>query len=261
MSESEFAGERIAKRIARSGLCSRRDAERLIMEQRVRIDDKMVESPALNVTPDQRILVDDTPLPDIQPVRLFRLHKPSGVVSTAKDPEGRRTIDELVRQIDPKLPRVMPIGRLDINSEGLLLMTNDGGLKRRLELPATGWLRRYKVRAYGTIPDEKLAALKNGITIDGITYGSIMARLESRKGANAWYLMGLKEGKNREIRRVLEHLGLQVSRLIRTGYGPFQLGMLKPREIEEIYGKVLREQLGAKLTEGLMLPEPRQKRH
>lgn len=261
MSESAFAGERIAKRIARSGLCSRRDAERLITEQRVRIDDQLVASPALNVTSDQRILVDDQPLPDIEPVRLFRLHKPAGVVSTAKDPEGRRTINELVHLINPKLPRLMPIGRLDINSEGLLLMTNDGGLKRQLELPSTGWLRRYKVRAYGSIPDEKLAALKNGITIEGVTYGSILARLESRKGANAWYLMGLKEGKNREIRRVLDHLGLQVSRLIRTGYGPFQLGVLKSREMDEIYGKVLREQLGTKLTAGLMLPEPRQKRH
>ena len=256
----QYEGERIAKRMSRSGLCSRRDAERLIKEGRVRIDDKVIESPALNVTVNDRILVDDEPLPDIQPVRLFRLHKPAGVVCSAKDPQGRRTLDDLIRHINPKLPRLMPIGRLDINSEGMILMTNDGGLKRQLELPSTGWLRRYKVRAYGTIPDEKLAALKNGITIEGVTYGSILARLESRKGANAWYQMGLKEGKNREIRRVLDHLGLQVSRLIRIGYGPFQLGVLKPREMEEVYGKVLREQLGAKLSAGLMLPEPRQKR-
>ena len=163
--------------------------------------------------------MDDEPLPDVEPVRLFRLHKPMGVVSTARDPEGRRVLDQL---IPPELPRLMPIGRLDINSEGLILMTNDGGLKRRLELPSTGWLRRYKVRAYGSVMPDALKALEQGITIDGIVYGPILARLDSRKGANAWYSMGLKEGKNREVRRVLDHLGLKVSRLIRTAYGPFQ---------------------------------------
>lgn len=253
---SNFEGERIAKRIARSGVCSRRDAERLIADGRVAVDGQVISSPALNITPDQRVTVDDTPLPGLEPVRLFRLHKPMGVISAARDPDGRRTLDDLVREADPKLPRLMPVGRLDINSEGLLLMTNDGELKRRLELPSTGWLRRYKVRAYGTIPDTALANLKNGITIDGLRYSSILARLESRKGANAWYSIGLKEGKNREVRRVLEHLGLQVSRLIRVAYGPFQLGALPSRAVEEFTGKVLREQLGKKMTEGLLLPEP-----
>jgi len=254
--ESPFDGERVAKRIARSGVCSRRDAERLIAQGRVAVDGEVITSPALNITAEQRVTVDDKPIPGLAPVRLFRLHKPMGVISAARDPEGRRTIDDLVRHADPALPRLMPIGRLDINSEGLLLLTNDGELKRRLELPSTGWLRRYRVRAYGTVPDATLADLKNGITIDGLRYGSILARLESRKGANAWYSLGLKEGKNREIRRVLEHLGLQVSRLIRVAYGPFQLGALPPRMVEELTGKVLREQLGKKLTEGLHLPVP-----
>ncbi|MCB2055018.1 MAG: rRNA pseudouridine synthase [Geminicoccaceae bacterium] len=250
-----FEGERIAKRIARAGHCSRRAAEALIREGRVAVDGRTVDGPALNVTDDQRVTIDGEPLAAAEPVRLFRLHKPTGVVTTARDPEGRRTIDDLLRHSGTVLPRLMPIGRLDVNSEGLLLLTNDGGLKRRLELPATGWLRRYRVRVHGTVDPRALTALERGIEIDGIRYGSIKARLDRQLASNAWLAVGLTEGKNREVRRVLEHLGLQVSRLIRTAYGPFQLGALEPRMVEEITGKVVREQLGGKLLAGLLEPE------
>lgn len=242
MSEASTGeGERIAKRIARAGLCSRRDAERLIAEGRVVVDGHKLTSPALDVTSGQTITVDGRPLPDAEPPRLFRYHKPKGVITTARDPEGRPTVQDT---LPPGLPRLMPVGRLDINSEGLLLLTNDGGLKRRLELPATGFARRYKVRAYGTIDDAGLARLARGIKVDGVAYGPIEARIERRQGENAWLLVGLKEGKNREVRRALEQLGLQVSRLIRLAYGPFQLGALPKRMIEEVPRKVLNDQLG-----------------
>jgi len=254
---AEAQGERAAKLIARAGLCSRREAEKLILEGRVEVEGTRLESPGLRVLPGQRITVDGAPLPGLEPVRLFRLHKPKGILTAARDPDGRRTIYDL---LDPGLPRLMPIGRLDLNSEGLLLLTNDGGLKRRLELPATGWIRRYKVRAYGTVDENVLEALKEGIEIDGVRYGGIQVRLESRKGANAWYLVGLREGRNREVRRVFEHLGLTVSRLIRVAYGPFQLGGLAPRAVEEVSGKVLREQLGTKLLAGLDAPTSVRKR-
>ena len=244
-------GERIAKKIARAGICSRRQAETLIAERRVTVDGQVIESPALNVTGAQIVAIDGETLRTPEPVRLFRLHKPTGVVSTARDPDGRRTITDL---LPPELPRLMTIGRLDINSEGLLLLTNDGELKRRLELPSTGWLRRYRVRVYGDLDEQALKALESGIEIDGVRYGSIMARLDSRRGANAWLSVGLREGKNREIRRVLDHLGLQVSRLIRIAYGPFQLGSLQPRDVDELTGKVVREQLGGKLLDGLIVP-------
>ncbi|MCB9944127.1 MAG: rRNA pseudouridine synthase [Geminicoccaceae bacterium] len=244
-------GERIAKKIARAGICSRRQAETLIAERRVTVDGQVIESPALNVTDAQIVAIDGETLRTPEPVRLFRLHKPTGVVSTARDPDGRRTITDL---LPPELPRLMTIGRLDINSEGLLLLTNDGELKRRLELPSTGWLRRYRVRVYGDLDEQALKALESGIEIDGVRYGSIMARLDSRRGANAWLSVGLREGKNREIRRVLDHLGLQVSRLIRIAYGPFQLGSLQPRDVDELTGKVVREQLGGKLLDGLIVP-------
>ena len=239
------AGERIAKRIARAGLCSRRDAERLIAAGRVGVDGQTLRSPAFDVRPDQRITVDGAPLPTAEPARLFRYHKPKGVLTTASDPEGRTTIDAT---LPDGLPRLMPVGRLDLNSEGLLLLTNDGDLKRRLELPSTGWLRRYRVRAFGGIDDARLRGLAQGTTVGGVTYGPIQARVDRVQGDNIWLTMGLREGKNREVRNVLQHLGLEVNRLIRVAYGPFQLGQLARRGVEEVRHKVLEEQLGSILA-------------
>ncbi len=241
------SGERIAKWIARAGICSRRDAERLIAAGRVRVDGRTVASPALRVGPAQRVEVDGEPLPAFEPPRLFRFHKPRGVLTTARDPQGRPTVEML---LPSKLPRLMPVGRLDLNSEGLLLLTNDGMLKRRLELPATGWVRRYRVRAFGRVAEERLRKLAGGITVGGIAYGPIDARIDRRQGANLWLTVALREGRNREIRRVLEHLGLEVGRLIRISYGPFHLGGLPKRAIAEVPPKVLREQLGG------LLPAP-----
>jgi 23S rRNA pseudouridine2605 synthase len=234
--------ERIAKRIARAGLCSRREAEAWIAAGRVAVDGQVLASPAVTVTPDQVVTVDGKRLPEPEPARLFRYHKPRGVVTTARDPEGRPTI---YAALPPDLPRLMPVGRLDLNSEGLLLLTNAGELKRRLELPSTGWLRRYRVRVFGRVEDPELAKLRNGLTLKGVAYGPIEARLDRVQGDNAWLTVGLREGKNREIRHVMEHLGLKVNRLIRTSYGPFQLGNLPPGGIEEVRPKVLKEQLGA----------------
>ena len=235
------AAERIAKRIARAGLCSRRDAERLIAEGRVEVDGRPLTSPAVSVAPEARILVDGEALPQPDAARLWRLHKPTGVLTAARDERGRRTIHDL---LPPNLPRVMPVGRLDLNSEGLLLLTTDGGLKRRLELPATGWVRRYRVRVFGQVDPAALAGLAGGVTIEGLRYGPIQARLDSRSGANAWLTVSLQEGKNREVRRACQHLGLRVSRLIRIAFGPFQLGKLAPGAVDEVSPKVLREQLG-----------------
>ena len=235
-------GERIAKLIARAGLCSRRDAEAWIEARRVAVDGIVLSSPALRVRPGQRITVDGKLLPAPEATRLFRYHKPKGVVTSARDPEGRATIYDTLPE---GLPRLMPVGRLDISSEGLLLLTNDGALKRRLELPSTGWLRRYRARAFGEVDDRRLKALAQGVTIDGIAYGPIEARLDRTQGDNAWFTLSLREGKNREVRRVLEHVGLQVNRLIRMAYGPFQLGHLPKRTVEEVPPKVLREQVGA----------------
>jgi 23S rRNA pseudouridine2605 synthase len=236
-------GERIAKVIARAGLCSRRDAERLIAEGRVTVAGKVLDSPAVTVLPGEEIAVDGAALPAAAPARLWRYHKPGGLITAARDPQDRPTIYDRLPQ---NLPRVMPVGRLDLNSEGLLLLTNDGGLKRRLELPATGWTRRYRVRVFGRIDEERLAALAKGVRVDGLDYGPIRARLDSRRGANAWLSMALAEGKNREVRKVCEHLGLKVSRLIRVAYGPFQLGQLPVGAVEEVPAKVLDEQLGDK---------------
>jgi 23S rRNA pseudouridine2605 synthase len=236
--------ERVAKRIARSGLCSRRDAERLIAAGRVAVDGAVLSSPALSVTAANLVTVDGEPLPASEQPRLFRYHKPAGVLTAARDPEGRPTIYD---RLPDGLPRLMPIGRLDMASEGLLLLTNDGALKRRLELPATGWLRRYRVRVHGRIDEAKLRGLEGGIEIDGFRYGPIQATLDRVQGSNAWLTVALREGKNREIRRVLEHFGWPVSRLIRLSFGPFQLGGLAAGAIEEVPGKVLREQLGAGL--------------
>jgi len=244
---SEFAGERLAKVIARAGLCSRREAERWIEAGRVAVDGAKVTSAALNVGPGHRVEVDGQPLPQAEAPRLWRYHKTQGLVVTDRDPEGRRTIFDALPET---LPRTISVGRLDLNSEGLLLLTNDGELARHLELPSTGWLRRYRVRVHGRVDPASLARLAKGITVAGVRYGPIAAALERQKGDNAWLSFALREGKNREVRRVLEHLGWPVSRLIRIAYGPFQLGKLAPGAVEEVARGVLREQVGKVLKGG-----------
>ncbi|NKB48212.1 MAG: pseudouridine synthase [Alphaproteobacteria bacterium] len=238
--DQQTKGERIAKVLARAGLCSRREAERWIALGRVKVDGQVIDSPALNVLPDADILVDDAPLPDRQPTRLWRYHKPTGRLTTRRDPEGRPTIYD---GLPPELANAITIGRLDMNSEGLLLLTNDGALARRLELPSTGWIRKYRVRVHGAVDAKSLESLANGVTIDGQHYGAITATLERQVGANAWIAVALREGKNREIRRVMEHLGYSVSRLIRTSFGPFQLGKLPRGNVEEVANKVLASNL------------------
>ncbi|MDB5541135.1 MAG: hypothetical protein JWQ89_2862 [Devosia sp.] len=239
-------GDRLAKVIARSGLCSRRDAEGWIKDGRVTVNGKKVLTPAFNVSEKDKIKVDGEPLAARQGTRVWLYHKPAGLVVTEKDPEGRPTVFEALEQKD--LPRVVSIGRLDINTEGLLLVTNDGGLKRVLELPATGWLRRYRVRAFGSVTQAQLDTLKDGIEIEGIQYGPIEAILERAQGSNTWLVLSLREGKNREVKNVLGALGLQVNRLIRVSYGPFQLGDLPEGEVEVVAARVLRDQLGKRLA-------------
>ncbi|GIK97402.1 MAG: pseudouridine synthase [Alphaproteobacteria bacterium] len=233
--------ERIAKVLARAGLCSRRDAERWIAAGRVAVNGRVLDSPAVTVGPRDRVSVDGKPLPARQPTRLWRFHKPRGLLTTARDPEGRPTVFE---RLPPELPRVVSVGRLDLNSEGLLLLTNDGELARRLELPSTGWTRRYRVRVFGQVDEARLASLAKGVTVDGVKYGAIRATLDRQQGDNAWLSMSLAEGKNREVRRVCEHFGWRVSRLIRVSYGPFQLGALEPESVEEVPTRVLKDQLG-----------------
>lgn len=242
----EWVGERIAKVLARSGVCSRRDAERLIAEQRVVVDGTIVMTPATKVTVDQIIEVDGKPIPKQDQSRLWIYHKPQGLVTTHRDPQGRPTVFE---SLPRALPRLISVGRLDIASEGLLLLTNDGGLSRHLELPSTAWIRRYRVRVLGRLDQKDLDALKHGVTVNGVSYGPIEASLDRATGANVWLTVSLKEGKNREVRRVLEHLGVRVNRLIRTSYGPFQLGKMKPGEMEEVPNKALQEQLGRFLNQ------------
>ena len=243
---SEEKGERIAKVIARAGLASRREAERWIADGRVSVDGKVLTSPAVVVTASSRITVDGRPLPIAQRSRLFRFHKPRGMLTTEHDPQGRPTIYD---GMPAELPRLMPVGRLDFNSEGLLLLTNDGELKRHLELPATGWTRRYRVRAHGACNPEALALLKRGVVVEGVRYGPIEAVIDRQQGSNAWLTMTLTEGKNREVRRVLEHLGLTVNRLIRIAYGPFQLGDIPSLACVEVAPKTLSDQLG-RLAQG-----------
>jgi 23S rRNA pseudouridine2605 synthase len=238
-------GERIAKVMARAGLCSRREAEEWIAQGRVAVNGAVIASPALNVGARDKIAVDSKPLPARERTRLFLYHKPRGLVTTHADPEKRPTIFE---RLPKTLPRVVSVGRLDLNTEGLLLLTNDGGLARALELPQTGWLRRYRVRAHGSITQPELDALRKGVTVNGVRYGAIEAALDRAQGANVWLTFAIREGKNREVRNVLEHLGLKVNRLIRVSFGPFQLGELAEGAVEEVRTRHLREQLGERIA-------------
>ena len=239
------SGERIAKVVSRAGLASRRDAEEWIVQGRVSVNGRVINSPALDVTENDVVTVDGQPLPPRERTRLFLYHKPRGLMTTHADPEGRPTVFD---NLPEGLPRLISVGRLDFNTEGLLLLTNDGGLARALELPETGWLRRYRVRAHGEVTQAQLDALKNGVEVDGVKYGPIDATLERDQGANVWLVFAIREGKNREVRNVMAHLGLEVNRLIRVSYGPFQLQELAEGAVEEVKTRVLREQLGEKIA-------------
>lgn len=238
--------ERIAKRMARAGLCSRRDAERWIEAGRVILNGVTLTSPATTVGDDDDIVVDDTPLPRKERSRLWRYHKPVGLVTSHNDEKGRETVFD---SLPEDLPRVISVGRLDINSEGLLLLTNDGELARRLELPATGWKRKYRVRVHGHPKEHELKKINKGVSIEGIRYDAIEAELDSTKGANSWLTVSIREGKNREVRKVMDHLGYPVLRLIRVSYGPLQLGELEDGEVEEVKSKILRDQMGVEKYE------------
>ncbi len=238
-------GERIAKVIARAGLASRREAETWIAAGRVAVNDKVISSAAFNVRQEDRISVDGRPLPVRERTRLFLYHKPAGLLTTHHDARGRPTI---FANLPKQLPRLISVGRLDLNTEGLLLLTNDGGLARVLELPSTGWLRRYRVRAHGRVSPEQLATLRHGISIGGIRYGPIECSIDRVQASNVWLTFAIREGKNREVKNVLGYLGLAVNRLIRVSFGPFQLGDLAPGKIEEVKTRVLREQIGERVA-------------
>lgn len=255
MSESP-PSNRIAKVLARHGIASRREAEKIIEAGRVTVNGKAIDSPALNVTDKDKITVDGKPLENRDPPRLWLYHKPSGLVTTTKDEKGRQTVFDALPE---DLPRVMSVGRLDLNSEGLLLLTNDGEIKRRLELPSTGWLRKYRVRVHGTPKDEDFAPLRNGLTVEGERFRSMTVTLDRQQGRNAWVTVALREGKNREIRRAMEAINLPVNRLIRISYGPFRLGDLKPGEVSEVKQKIVREQLGLDGGDGGKNPPAPQK--
>ncbi len=233
--------ERIAKVMARAGVCSRRDAERWILDGRVRVNGRVLKTPAFTVTPKDAIVVDGKPLPSAEGPRLFLYHKPAGLVTTARDEKNRPTVFD---NLPPGLPRVVSVGRLDLNSEGLLLLTNDGGLARYLELPSNSLQRRYRVRVHGTVKAGDLAKLAQGITVEGTRYGPIEAHVEREQtGTNVWLRVSLQEGKNREIRKVMAHLGLQVNRLIRTAYGPFELADLPPGGVSEVPPRILKQRI------------------
>lgn len=236
--------ERLAKFMARSGVCSRRDAEDLIKQKRVTVNGEIIDTPAFKVEGSEKILLDAEKLPEIEQTRLWLYHKPAGLLTTHKDTEARATVFD---HLPAGLPRVISVGRLDLNSEGLLLLTNNGELSRKLELPENGWSRRYKVRVHGFVNKNKLADLSKGATVDGINYGPVKAELESQNGTNSWLIVTLNEGKNREVRKLMKSIGLEVARLIRLSYGPFQLGSLKKGEVREVPQKVLKEQLGSKI--------------
>jgi len=241
MEELKNKGERIAKRLSRSGICSRREAERWLADGRITVDGEKISKPATLVTDQSIITVDGKRVARPEQPKLWRYHKPRGVLSTNSDPENRPTVFE---HLPKTLPRVMLVGRLDFNSEGLLLLTNDGELARLLELPSTGWIRQYRVRAYGLIDEPRLISLADGITVDGIKYQGIRAQLDKRRGENSWITVSLQEGKNREIRKVMEYLGLRVNRLIRIAYGPFQLGELHRNTVREVSAHDLKKQIG-----------------
>lgn len=247
MSTETPKGERIAKHLSRAGIASRREAERMIEAGRVAVNGTRIDSPALNVTGTDTITVDGKEVAEPDRARLWLYHKPQGLVTTARDEKGRQTVFDTLPE---GMPRVMSVGRLDLNSEGLLLLTNDGGLKRRLELPSTGWLRKYRVRVKGTPKDADFAPLREGVNVEGERFQPMEVTLDRQQGANAWLTVGLREGKNREIRRAMGEIGLEVNRLLRVSYGPFRLNQLKPGEVEEIKPKVLRDQLGIALPEG-----------
>jgi 23S rRNA pseudouridine2605 synthase len=248
---------RIAKAIAHAGLCSRRDAETWISQGRVAVNGKVLATPACVVVPGDKVTVDGKPLPETESPRLWRYNKPKGLVTSHKDPQGRKTVFEI---LPPELPRVVSVGRLDLNTEGLLLLTTDGALARHLELPSTGWLRRYRVRAHGRVTQADLDRLAKGITIDGVHYGPVEARIDREQGTNMWLSLGLREGKNREVKRLAESLGLTVNRLIRISFGPFALGDLAPGTVSEVKTRVLADQLGTKLATELGLRSENQKR-
>ncbi len=235
--------ERLAKFMARSGVCSRRDAEEFIRQQRVTVNGETVLSPAFNVEGTEVVLLDGEKLPAKEKTRLWLYHKPVGLITTHKDEQGRPTV---FSSLPAGMPRVISVGRLDLNSEGLLLLTNNGALSRELELPCHAWSRRYRVRVHGRVDRKKLEELQNGITVDGVSYGKVLVTVDSEKGSNAWLSVTLSEGKNREIRRLMKAVGLEVARLIRISYGPFQLGNLAKGELREVPGKVLKEQLGGR---------------
>ena len=234
-------GDRIAKVLSRAGIASRRDAEKMIAEGRVRVNGKVLETPAVKVTAADKILVDDKPVGTPDAPRLWLYHKPTGLVTTDKDEKGRTTIYD---KLPEEMPRVMSVGRLDLNSEGLLILTNDGGVKRQLELPATGWLRRYRVRINGSVSEAKLDVLRKGITVEGTRYMPMDVTFDRQQGANAWLTIAIREGKNREIRRTMDALGVKVNRLIRVSYGPFQIGNLEAGQVEEVKQRVVKDQLG-----------------
>jgi 23S rRNA pseudouridine2605 synthase len=233
-------GERIAKWLSRAGVTSRRDAEKLLGEGRIRLNGAVVTHPATFIQPGDIVQVNGVVVDTPDRTRLWRYHKPDGLVTTHRDPDGRPTVFE---RLPAGLPRVLSVGRLDLNSEGLLLLTNDGALSRRLELPANGWTRRYRVRVHGTVDPRALAGLAGGAVVEGVKYGPIDAAVDAKSGSNTWLSVSLNEGRNREVRKVMAHLELQVTRLIRVAYGPFQLGNLARGEVDEITGKVLREQI------------------
>ena len=247
-------GDRIAKVLARAGVASRRDAEKMILAGRIAVNGKIIDRAALNITDADKVTVDGKPMPPPEPPRLWLYHKPIGLVTTTRDEQGRATIYD---KLPPELPRVVTVGRLDINSEGLLLLTNDGGVKRQMELPSTGWLRKYRVRVNGRPTDVQLEPLRQGITVDGERFQPMTVIIDRQQGANAWLTVSLREGKNREIRRALQDIGLSVNRLIRISYGPFQLNTLKAGAVEEIRRKVLRDQLGLEIA--IEAPKPSRK--